>query len=93
MTWKVKKLSKQLVEEFLGNYSENNFCRMMQFNDVFPDLNNLVSLKRQLSWTYFIVLIPINVAEYITDFSPKELLQKKSHKFHLESKNLIENRG
>ena len=52
-------VSKQLVEEFGGNYSEKNIRRMMQFNDVFPDFNNLVSLIRQLSWTHFIVLIPI----------------------------------
>ena len=86
-------VSKQLVNDFRGIFSEKNLRRMMQFNDVFPDFNNLVSLIRQLSWTHFIVLIPIKVAEYITEILPKELLQKKSHKFYLESKNLIENRG
>ncbi len=62
-------------------------------NNLVSDFNNLVSLIRQLSWTYFIVLIPINIAEYVTEFLPKELLQKKSPKFYLENKNLIENRG
>ena len=35
----------------------------------------------------------IKVAEYITEILPKELLQKKLHKFYLQSKNLIESRG
>ena len=55
----ISTVSKQLVEEFGGNFSDKNLRRMMQFNDVFPDFNNVVSLIRQLSWTHFIVLIPI----------------------------------
>jgi len=55
----IETVSKQLVEEFGGNFSEKNLRRMVQFNDVFPDFNNVVSLIRQLSWTHFIVLIPI----------------------------------
>ena len=34
----------------------------------------------------------IKVAEYITEILPKELLQRKLHKFYLESKNRIESR-
>ncbi|MFZ3384147.1 MAG: PDDEXK nuclease domain-containing protein [Candidatus Methanoperedens sp.] len=52
-------LSQQLVEEFGGNFTEKNLRRMVQFNEVFPDFKILASLIRQLSWTHFIVLIPI----------------------------------
>jgi len=34
----------------------------------------------------------IKVAEYITEFLPKEMLQKKLHQFYIESKQLIENK-
>ena len=59
----------------------------------FPYFNNVVSLIRQLSWTNFIALIPINVAEYITEILPKELSHKNAHTHYVEGKNLIVDRG
>jgi hypothetical protein len=39
--------------------SEKNLRRMMQFAEVFPEEEIVVSLIRQLSWTHFIALLPI----------------------------------
>ena len=55
----VAMLSKHLVQDYGNGFSEKNLRRMLQFAKVFPDEQNVVSLIRHLSWTHFIVLIPI----------------------------------
>ena len=47
----VSKLCGQLVENFRNSFSEKNIRRMMQFAEVFPDEQIVVSAIRQLSWT------------------------------------------
>jgi hypothetical protein len=51
-------LSQQLANEYGTSFSEKNIRRMMQFYEVFPDEQIVVSAIRQLSWTHFIALIP-----------------------------------
>jgi len=48
-----------LVKEFGNSFTEKNLRRMVQFNQYFPDEQIVVSLIRQLSWTHFVALIPI----------------------------------
>ena len=55
----VATLSRQLVSRFGTGFSEKNLRRMMQFAEVFPDLEIVVSLIRQLSWTHILALIPL----------------------------------
>ncbi len=52
-------LSHQLSKEYGSSFSEKNLRRMMQFAQVFPDKEIVVSLIRQLSWTHILALIPI----------------------------------
>lgn len=52
-------LSRELVEQFGRNYEEKNLRRMIQFAEKFPDFENVVTLSRQLSWSHFLVLIPL----------------------------------
>jgi hypothetical protein len=52
-------LSRQLTEDYGNNFYEKNLRRMIQFAEVFPDKEIVVSLIRQLSWTHFIALIPL----------------------------------
>jgi len=52
-------LSRQLTEDYGNNFNEKNLRRMIQFAEVFPDKEIVVSLIRQLSWTHFIALIPL----------------------------------
>lgn len=56
----VASLSRQLELEYGKGYSEKNLRRAMQFQQVFPDFEIVVSLIRQLSWTHFIALLPIS---------------------------------
>lgn len=55
----VSTLSRQLVLDYSNNFSEKNLRRMIQFADVFPSEEIVVSLIRQLSWTHFLALIPL----------------------------------
>ncbi len=55
----VATLSRELVARFGNNYEEKNLRRMIQFARQFPDVKNVVTLSRQLSWSHFLVLIPI----------------------------------
>ena len=52
-------LSATLRIEFGGGFAEKNLRRMVQFAEVFPDRDIVVSLLRQLTWTHFIALIPL----------------------------------
>ena len=55
----VSTLSRQLVEEFGNGFSEKSLRRMVQFAEVFPDGEIVVSLIRHLSWTHILALIPL----------------------------------
>ena len=49
----VATLSRQLTDDYVNNFNENDLRRMIQFAKVFPDIEIVVSLIRQLSWTHF----------------------------------------
>lgn len=66
----ISSLATQLVLEYGNGFSEKSIRRMIQFAEVFPDEQIVVSAIRQLSWTHFIALIPL-----------KESLQRE---FYLE---------
>ncbi|GIZ15701.1 PDDEXK nuclease domain-containing protein [Capnocytophaga catalasegens] len=55
----VKKIALRLVEEFGSSYSEKNLRKMMRFALIFNEEQIVVSLMRQLSWTHFTLIIPI----------------------------------
>ncbi len=56
-------LSRKLVLEFGNSFNEKNLRRMVQFSEIFPDLENVVTLSRYLSWSHFITLIPLKTKE------------------------------
>ncbi len=56
----VSALSAQLQEEFGRGFTEKNLRRMVQFAEVFSEQKIVVALLRQLSWTHFLRLIPID---------------------------------
>jgi len=55
----VSALGRQLEVEFGRGFAEKNLRRMVQFSEVFPDREIVVSLIRQLTWTHFLALIPL----------------------------------
>jgi hypothetical protein len=56
----VSTVGRQLELEFGRGFAEKNLRRMIQFAEVFPDQEIVVALIRQLSWTHFLRLIPID---------------------------------
>jgi predicted nuclease of restriction endonuclease-like (RecB) superfamily len=55
----VPTVSTQLQERFGQNFELRNVRRMMQFAEQFPDFEIVVPLARQLSWSHFIILLPL----------------------------------
>jgi hypothetical protein len=55
----VATVSRQLTGEYGNSFTEKNLRRMVQFAQIFPENDIVVSLIRQLTWTHFIALIPI----------------------------------
>jgi hypothetical protein len=52
--------SAQLAEEFGTGFSEKNLRRMVQFAEAFPDEQIVVTLSRQLGWSHFVAIIPLD---------------------------------
>lgn len=56
-------LSRELVERFGSSYEERNLRRMIQFAELYSDMEKVVTLSRVLSWSHFLVLIPVKDVE------------------------------
>lgn len=56
-------LSRQLAEKYGRNFEEKNLRRMLQFAEQFTDKGIVVTLSRHLSWSHFLVLIPLKKNE------------------------------
>jgi predicted nuclease of restriction endonuclease-like (RecB) superfamily len=52
-------VSRELVTKFGKNYEEKNLRRMIQFAEKYPDVENVVTLSRHLSWSHFLALLPL----------------------------------
>src|SRR5512135_198059 len=56
----VATLSQQLTEEFGIGFAEKNLRRMLQFAEAFPEEQIVVTLSRQLGWSHFVAIIPLD---------------------------------
>jgi hypothetical protein len=52
-------LSRQLTEDYGNNLNEKNLRRMIQFAEIFSDMEIVVTLSRQLSWSHFVAILPL----------------------------------
>jgi hypothetical protein len=52
-------LSAKLVREFGRGFTEKNLRRMVQFAEVFSDMEIVVTMSRQLSWSHFVAILPL----------------------------------
>ncbi|MBF8276146.1 MAG: hypothetical protein HW390_1219 [Candidatus Brocadiaceae bacterium] len=55
-------LSAKLVSEYGEGFTEKNIRRMVQFYDLFPNKQIVVTLSRQLSWSHFVTVLPVKNA-------------------------------
>lgn len=56
----VATVSRQLVLEYGRGFAEKNLRRMVQFAEAYPDEQIVATLLRQLSWSHFLALLPLN---------------------------------
>jgi len=59
----VSTVSTQLVEKYGRNFELRNVRRMMQFAEQFTDIEIVIPLARQMSWSHFIELLPIKTMQ------------------------------
>jgi len=90
-------LSRELVAKFGKNYEEKNLRRMIQFAEKYPNVENVVTLSRHLSWSHFITLIPLkeqNVREFYGKlaygnlFGVRELREQIGKKVYERTENV-----
>ncbi len=55
----VSTLSTQLKAQYGKNFELRNLRRMMQLTEQFADIEVLLPLSRQLSWSHFVELLPL----------------------------------
>lgn len=55
----VPAVGKQLGAQYGRGFGEKNLRRMVQFSEVFPDVEIVAALLRELGWTHFTMLIPV----------------------------------
>lgn len=88
--------SRELVEKFGRNYEEKNLRRMIQFAEKYPDIEKVVTLSRHLSWSHFLVLIPVKTNEerdfygklaYDTLIGVRELRKQIEQKIYERTEN------
>lgn len=63
----VATVSRQLVQEYGRGFTEKNLRRMVQFAQAYPDEQIVATLWRQLSWSHFREILPLD-KPYQRDF-------------------------
>jgi len=53
-------LSKELASDFGKGFSWPNLSRMVRFAEVFPDQQMVAALSRQLGWSHFVEIVPLD---------------------------------
>lgn len=82
-------LSQQLVERYGRNFEEKNLRRMLQFAEQFTDFEIVVPLARQLSWSHFLILLPLKTHDSRMFYAQKainERLGKRELRKQISSK-------
>jgi predicted nuclease of restriction endonuclease-like (RecB) superfamily len=73
----VSSLATQLVEKYGNTFELRNLRRMIQFSELFPDIEIVSPLATQLSWSHFVELLSIKSSEarlyYANDATARRL--------------------
>ncbi|MDR2022181.1 MAG: PDDEXK nuclease domain-containing protein [Hungatella sp.] len=72
----ITSLSKKLARKYGNGYSRASLFRMIQFYDDFNDVEKVAILSRQLTWSHFVEIIPIE-DELKRDFYATLCLKEK----------------
>jgi predicted nuclease of restriction endonuclease-like (RecB) superfamily len=55
----VSTLSRQLTDEYGKGFTRDNLFRMVQFAEIYPEIEIVASMTRQLTWTHIVEILPI----------------------------------
>lgn len=69
----VATVSNQLAEKYGNQFAEKNVRRMMRFAEVFSDFAIVAPVVRQLSWSHFLMLLPLKSEESRTYYAQKAI--------------------
>lgn len=69
----VATVSAQLENKYGRNFNVKNVRRMMQFSGQFSDSEIVVPLARQLTWSHFLILIPLKSTEAKLYYAQKSI--------------------
>ena len=83
----VEDVAKKLVLLYGKSFEAKNLRRMMQFASVFIDFEIVVPLARQLSWSHFLILIPLKSEKARVFYAQKAVESRWSKR---ELRNQIE---
>ncbi|MBV2184040.1 MAG: DUF1016 family protein [Rhizobium sp.] len=56
----VATLSRQLTQHYGKGFTKSSLNRMVQFAEAFPDPKIVATLSQQLSWSHFVLLLPLD---------------------------------
>ena len=82
-------VAKQLVEKYGSQFEEKNVRRMMRFAEVFSDFTIVAPVVRQLSWSHFLMLLPLKSEEsrsYYAQKAIEETWSKRELQHQIERK-------
>jgi len=82
-------LARQLTGKYGRNFEEKNLRRMLQFAEQFTDIEIVVTLSRHLSWSHFLILIPLKTQEKKLFYAQKastEMLGVRDLRKQIEAK-------
>ncbi|MDI9311969.1 MAG: PDDEXK nuclease domain-containing protein [Limnohabitans sp.] len=71
-------VSRQLVQAYGKAFETKNLYRMMRFADVFSDFSIVAPMVRQLSWSHFLILLPLKSEKERMFYAQKAIEEKWS---------------
>ena len=85
----INEIAEDLEIKYGRSFSERNLRRMIQFSEVFSDLEIVSPLATQLSWSHFVELLPLenhNASLYSAQKSAEEKWSKRQLRKQIERK-------
>ncbi|MCX6290174.1 MAG: PDDEXK nuclease domain-containing protein [Bacteroidetes bacterium] len=68
-------LARHLTVKYGRNFEEKNLRRMLQFAEQFSDFEKVVPLARHLSWSHFLILLPLKKQEAKMFYAQKTITE------------------
>ncbi|KHJ36570.1 hypothetical protein PBAC_32530 [Pedobacter glucosidilyticus] len=85
----IENIASALEKEYGRSYSLRNVRRMMQFADIFPNYQIVTPLVTQLSWSHFLLLLPLKGEDQRNFYIQKireEKWSKRALQYQIERK-------